>query len=150
MEASCVGRALFRAETAAVSPSNDNVRARRMAACNCVQALRAMLTANIPPHEGGGGGACWFIIARAAAQRPGIERRGEMPATLLVRSVRMTREKRRGMEERLDVTRNLEAKIVQQFETFVEISQERVSEIFFARCTQQRLGNKLIDISGVL
>ena len=100
-----------------------------------MQALRAMLTANIPPHEGGGGGACWFIIARAAAQRPGIERRGEMPATLLGRSVRMTREKRRGMEERLDVTRNLEAKIVQQFETFVEISQERVSEIFFARCT---------------
>ena len=45
------------------------------------------------------------------------------------------RKKKRNGGEVRDVTGNLEAKIVQQFETFVEISQERVSEIFFARCT---------------
>lgn len=42
---------------------------RRMAACTKVQALMTIFTANTPPLDGGKGGACWFIRAKAAAQR---------------------------------------------------------------------------------
>ncbi len=45
---------------------------RRMAACSKVQALRTIFTANTPPLDGGKGGACWFIRAKAAAQRLAI------------------------------------------------------------------------------
>lgn len=42
---------------------------RRMNDCSCAQALCAMFTAKIAPIVGGKGGACWFIRAKAAAQR---------------------------------------------------------------------------------